>query len=258
MSDASTPANRLTVEGLVKRYGQRAPALAGLSFAAAPGEFIALLGPSGAGKTTLLRCLLGLTPADAGSIRLGSHDIVHGGRGALHEARRETAVIFQQFNLISRLSAVENVLAGRLTETPLWRALLRRFPRSERMRALYALERVGLLALAYRRADTLSGGQQQRVAVARALAQRSTLILADEPVASLDPESAAAVLGALRSACDEDGATVLCSLHQVGVARRFATRTLGLAAGRLVVDAPAAALDAALLRAIYHAGGTAP
>ena len=154
---------------------------------------------------------------------------------------------------MARLTAQENVLAGRLTAAALWRVLLRAFPRDERMRALHALDRVGLLDQAYQRADTLSGGQQQRVAVARALAQEPRLILADEPVASLDPESAATVLETLRAACDQDGVTVLCNLHQAP-RRGLRDPRPGLARGRVVADVPPCALSDAVLGRIYGRG----
>jgi phosphonate transport system ATP-binding protein len=244
----------VVVAALRKRYGHDMLALDDVSFSVERGEFVAVLGPSGAGKTTLLRCLLRLTEADAGRIELGSREITRARGAALSRARRETAVIFQQLNLVARLTALENVLAGRLTAAALWRVLLRAFPRDERMRALHALDRVGLLEQAYQRADTLSGGQQQRVAVARALAQEPRLILADEPVASLDPESAAVVLESLRVACDEDRVTVLCNLHQVAHAAAYATRVLGLARGRVVADVPTCALSDAVLGRIYGRG----
>ncbi|HEY7066622.1 MAG TPA: phosphonate ABC transporter ATP-binding protein [Chloroflexota bacterium] len=241
----------VVIADLRKRYGRATVALDAISLSVAQGEFVAILGPNGAGKTTLLRCLLRLTEPDGGQFQVGGHDVTHTHGEALARARRETAAIFQQFNLVARLTAVENVLAGRLAVAPLWRVLLRAFPRGERMRALHALDRVGLLEQAYQRADTLSGGQQQRVAIARALAQEPRLILADEPVASLDPESAATVLRTLREACDADGVTVLCTLHQVAHAREYASRALGLSGGRLVADVPIGGLDSEVLGRIY-------
>ena len=161
------------------------------------------------------------------------------------------ALIFQQFNLIRRLTALENVLVGRLAHVSTWRVLLRRFTRADRQRALRCLDTVGLLDKAAVRADQLSGGQQQRVAIARALAQNARVILADEPVASLDPESAATVLASLRSAVGA-GVAVVASLHQVHLARAYADRILALRAGRLVQDAPTAHLDVRALEQIYE------
>ena len=186
-------------DGLTKRYAPDVTALAEVSFAVRPGEFVAVLGPSGAGKTTLFRCLTGLTRPDRGTVSIVGRDIWESPR-ELRLARRAVALIFQQFNLIRRLPALENVLGGRLAHVPAWRVVLRRFAHGDRQLALRCLDTVGLLDRAYTRADELSGGQQQRVAIARALAQDAKVILADEPVASLDPESAATVLESLRSA----------------------------------------------------------
>jgi phosphonate transport system ATP-binding protein len=164
---------------------------------------------------------------------------------------REVAVIFQQFNLVNRLTALENVLAGRLGYVPAWRGLLRRFDRSDRLLALECLDRVGLIELAPRRADTLSGGQQQRVAIARALAQRPTLIVADEPVASLDPNASTGVLDLLHGIARSEGVAVVCSLHQVHLARAYADRIVGLSSGRVVFDLPTARFDENAFEQLY-------
>jgi phosphonate transport system ATP-binding protein len=166
-------------------------------------------------------------------------------------ARSEVGLIFQQFNLIRRLSALDNVLVGRLGEVPTWRVMLRRFPQRDRQLALAALDRVGMLPYALQRADSLSGGQQQRVAIARALAQQSRFVLADEPVASLDPESAKSVLSILRDIARERMIAVLVSLHQVDFAIQFADRVIGLRAGRMIADRPAAAFAEADHRMIF-------
>jgi phosphonate transport system ATP-binding protein len=238
------------VERLTKRYGETVTALADVSFAVAPGEFVAVLGPSGAGKTTLFRCLTGLTAPDAGSVIVRGRDICTMRGRELRAARREVALIFQQFNLVRRLSALHNVLAGRLARLPTWRVLVHRFARPDRQRALACLDAVGLLDRAYARADQLSGGQQQRVAIARALAQEATVILADEPVASLDPESAATVLDTLRAVA-RTGVAVVASLHQVQFAASYADRIIALRAGRVVENTPAAQLDGRALEQIY-------
>jgi len=245
-------------ERLSKRFPPDISALVEVSFRAQPGELVAVLGPSGAGKTTLFRCLTGLTRPDAGAVLLGGRDLWAMSRSELRTARRDVALIFQQFNLIRRLTALQNVLAGRLAQIPTWRVLSRRFARPDRQLALRCLDAVGLLDRAYARADQLSGGQQQRVAIARALCQEARVILADEPVASLDPESSAAVLDTLRRVA-KAGVAVVASLHQVHLAMSYADRVVALKAGRVVADAPATVLDARTVEQIYarEAEGTA-
>ena len=239
------------VSGLVKHF-QETHAVDQVSFDVAAGEFVAILGRSGAGKTTLFRCLTGLAQPDAGEICMNRRPL-HAIRGRqLREARREIGLVFQQFNLVRRLTAIENVLAGRLGYTATWRVLLRRFTAADRQFALASLDRVGLLAQAYQRADSLSGGQQQRVAIARVLAQQSRFIIADEPVASLDPESANSVLTILKSIAQERKIAVLCSLHQVDLALTFADRILGMQHGRLVVDLPVDQFGSAAETKIYQ------
>ncbi len=246
----------IRADRLTKAYAAEITALADVSFSALPGEFVAVLGPSGAGKTTLFRCLTGLTPADAGVVTLGGRPLAAMSRRELRAARRDVALIFQQFNLIRRLTAIQNVLAGRLALAPTWRVLARRFTRTDRQLALRCLDAVGLLDRAYARADQLSGGQQQRVAIARALAQEAKVILADEPVASLDPESSATVLDTLRRVA-KAGVTVVASLHQVHLATTYADRIVALKNGRVVTDAPAARLDARAIDQIYARDGDA-
>jgi len=243
------------VERLTKRYGETVTALADVSFAVEPGEFVAVLGPSGAGKTTLFRCLTGLTRPDGGSVVVRGRDVCAVRGRELRAARQEVALIFQQFNLVRRLPALHNVLAGRLARLPTWRVALRRFARPDRQRALACLDAVGLLDRAYARADQLSGGQQQRVAIARALAQEATVVLADEPVASLDPESAMAVLDTLRLVA-RTGVAVVASLHQVHLAVKYADRIIALRAGRVVENAPVARLDARAFEQIYTRTGS--
>jgi phosphonate transport system ATP-binding protein len=222
----------LAARGLTKRYGARL-ALDGASIAVAPGEFVAVLGSSGAGKTTLFRCLTRLAEPDAGEIEIGGRRL-DGLRGRkLAQARREIGVVFQQFNLVRRLSALDNVLAGRLASTPFWRVAARAFAEPEIARAAVALTAVGLADHLHQRADTLSGGQQQRVAIARALAQDSHILLADEPIASLDPETAVTILSLMRDLARERRMAVLCTLHQPQLAGRFADRVLTMEAGRV-------------------------
>jgi phosphonate transport system ATP-binding protein len=242
---------RLIVEGMTKTFDGR-PVVEDVSFAVREHEFVAILGPSGAGKTTLFRCVTGLLAADRGIARIGGEDI----RALRGRARRRVAIVFQQFNLVSRLTALDNVLAGRLGHVPAWRGWLRRFDRQDRLLALECLDRVGLLAHAAQRSDRLSGGQQQRVAIARALVQRPDLIVADEPVSSLDPNASAGVLELLRGIARSDGVGVLCSLHQVPYARAYADRVVGLSHGRVVFDVPTERFDRTAFEHLYGELGT--
>lgn len=228
----------ITVENLTKSYRRDGAALQNLSFEVVPHRFTAILGSSGAGKTTLLRCLLQLTRADAGQVWFQGRNLTDCSLPELRQARTQIATVAQQFNLVRRRTALENCLGGRLSELPLWRCLTNRFPTDLLREGLTALERVKLLEVAFQRADRLSGGQQQRVAIARALTQNARLILADEPVASLDPETADVVLHLLRSLCEQEGMTILCNLHQVELAKRYSDRILGIRAGQLVLDIP--------------------
>ena len=239
------PAN-LEVENLGKSYGKR-QVVRRVTFRVHAAEFVALLGPSGAGKTTVFRCIAGLVTPTVGRISvLGSE--TSGLRG---RERRHVAMVFQQFNLIGRRSALGNVLAGRLGHVPVLDGMLGRFSRGDRLWALECLDRVGMLEQAEQRADTLSGGQQQRVAIARAIAQRPSIILADEPVASLDPQTSRDVLDLLRGICRQEGVAVLCSLHQINLALAYADRIVGLVDGRLVTDVETAAFDATVFTRVY-------
>jgi phosphonate transport system ATP-binding protein len=249
---AADDAPRLAASGVSKSFAGRA-AIENVSFSVSGHEFVAVLGPSGAGKTTLFRCLTGLARPDRGVIRIDGEDV------ALLRGpeRRRIAVVFQQFNLVSRLTALDDVLAGRLGYVAAWRGWLRRFGRADRLLALESLDRVGMLAEALQRAGTLSGGQQQRVAIARALAQRPSLIVADEPIASLDPNAAAGVLDLLRGIARSEGVAVICSLHQMGFARDYADRIIGLSRGAVVADGPVAEFDEAALHRLYDPPGGA-
>lgn len=228
----------LIVENLTQSYRTGSPTLQHLSFAVAPHTFTAILGPSGAGKTTLLRCILQLIRPEMGQVWFQGHNLTTCSAQELRQARTQMATVAQQFNLVRRRTALENCLGGRLSDLPLWRCLTSQFPASLLREGLAALERVQLLEVAFQRTDRLSGGQQQRVAIARALTQNAPLILADEPVASLDPETAHGVLRLLRSLCEQEGLTVLCNLHQVDLAREYSDRILGLRSGELVLDMP--------------------
>jgi len=242
----------LVIETVTKRYGTTL-ALDDVSFVVDPGEFVALLGPSGAGKSTLFRCVTRLVAPDTGVVRVLGRDISALGGQELRLARRDVGLIFQQFNLIGRLSAMDNVLAGRMGHASTLRVMLRQFTRADRQLALAALDRVGLLERAGQRADSLSGGQQQRVAIARVLAQQARLLLADEPVSSLDPQSAENVLGILRNIARETRIAVVCALHQVDLARRYADRVVALRGGRKLLDVSVNAFDQNAFQELYGA-----
>lgn len=220
------------------------------SIAFVRGELAILLGSSGAGKSTLLRCLNHLTPPTSGAVTVAGLGDLRTPR-FLHEHRRRTGMVFQQHQLIKRYTALQNVLLGRLGYHSALRTL---FPltRHERRIALECLARVGLLHKALERVDRLSGGQQQRIGIARALAQQPQILLADEPVASLDPATAHTVLTLLQRICKEDGIAMVVSLHQVELATAYADRIVGLAAGRVVFDGAPTALGAAALETIYR------
>jgi phosphonate transport system ATP-binding protein len=244
----------IRVRALGKSYNGRR-ALQDIDLAIRPGEMVALIGASGSGKSTLLRHIAGLVPCDQGEVLVHGRSVQDSGRIArgIRSVRSEVGFIFQQFNLVDRLPVLTNVLAGTLHRVPLWRSLLRWFSAGEKARAAEALRRVGIAECCHQRASTLSGGQQQRAAIARAMVQGARVILADEPIASLDPESSRRVMDILARVNQEDGCTVVVSLHQVNVAMRYCPRTVALHHGRVVYDGPSAALTPALLRELYGA-----
>ncbi len=219
------------------------------------GECVALLGASGSGKSTLLRTLCGLeTFSNSDSlVKIHSCILQHGGKLSrqARQLRCKTAIIFQQFNLVGRKSLLHNALAGALVHMPLWRVLTGRFTQAERRRALQALDTVGLLDHHAQRASTLSGGQQQRAAIARALVQGSEILLADEPVASLDPEATERVMRELQRMNQEKGLTLVVSLHDVDLARRYCSRVVALKCGQVVYDGPSADLTETMLINLY-------
>ena len=247
----------IRIRQLRKSYGSN-HVLHGIDLDVQPGEFVVMLGLSGAGKSTLLRCMNGLARADSGTLEVGGMDLMlGGGRHSRRELARHVAMVFQHHNLVPRLSVRKNVLTGRLGQTGTLASVLQLFRESDIRLADQCLERVGLAHKALERTEALSGGQMQRVGIARALAQQPQVILADEPVASLDPKTARSVLQYLRDATRELGIAVVCNLHQVDYAREFGDRVLGLAQGRMVFDGSPQALDEAALQAIYHAQPTA-
>lgn len=244
----------ISVSDVSKTYrGRRA--LDAVSLQIRRGEMVALLGPSGAGKSTLLRQIAGLEASDRGSgeIMMDGHRVQAGGRmsSRIRALRAEMAFIFQQFNLIGRLSLLMNVLAGRLARTPWCRRQLRWFTEEEKQNAMRALHAVGLSEYASQRASTLSGGQQQRGAIARAMVQGARVVLADEPIASLDPESARIVMDGLRELNRQRGVTVVVSVHQIDHARRSCDRIVALRDGQILLDCHVDELDDFKVQMLY-------
>ncbi len=241
----------MKVEQLVKVYPGGVRALDGVSFEVARGEFVVVVGLSGSGKSTLLRCINRLVEPTAGRVWVDGVEVTALDREGVRRLRREVGMVFQQFNLVSRLPVLTNVLTGRLGYLPPWWSLLNYWPRGVVQQALEALDRVGIRDKAYVRADQLSGGQQQRVGIARALMQEPKLILADEPVASLDPATSHSVLRYIEELNRREGITVLCSLHFLSLARRYGSRAIALKEGRVVFDGPPAEIDDRRFREIY-------
>lgn len=247
----------IEVRELRKSFGPNT-ALKGVSLDVHPGEMVALLGASGSGKSTLLRHLCGLHRGDAGTlsrVAMLGRTVQVGGRCSadVRDIRASVAMIFQQFNLVDRLPVMHNVLAGALHRLPLWRSLLGLFPKAELQAAHEALARVGIERCAWQRASTLSGGQQQRAAISRAIVQQARVVLADEPIASLDPESSRRVMELLAALNRELGVTVLVSLHQVDYAFAYCPRTVALRLGEVVYDGPTRELTRERLKDLYGA-----
>jgi phosphonate transport system ATP-binding protein len=240
----------LVVEGLTCRFGTKA-AVDNASFSIAPGGFVGVIGRSGAGKSTLLRTINRLAPASEGRVLYNNVDVTALRGAALRQWRARSAMIFQQFNLVGRLDVLTNVLMGRLSEVPSWRSLIQLWPERDVAVAMSALEQFDMGSLAAQRADQLSGGQQQRVAIARALVQEPEIILADEPIASLDPRNTKIVMDALLRINKHFGITVLCNLHSLDLARGYCDRLIGMSAGRIVFDGAPAALTDHIARELY-------
>ena len=222
-----------------------------MSLAIPRGQFVGVIGRSGAGKSTTLRMINRLTDPSSGRISYEGADVTALTGRALRDWRRRCAMIFQQFNLVGRLDVLDNVLMGRLTHTPGWRSSLKMWAAEDRAIAMAALDQMDIAGLAAQRADTLSGGQQQRVAICRALVQEPNIVLADEPVASLDPRNARVVMDALQRINRHFGMTVLCNLHSLDLARTYCDRLVGMANGRVVFDDAPAALTDAVARDLY-------
>lgn len=245
----------LTVTHLTKIFNGEVTAVDDVSFSVNQGELVAILGPSGAGKSTLLRCLNRLIPRTSGEIRIHGVDITRCRGNNLLKLRSDVGMVFQQFNLVPRLTVFENVLAGRLSQCAnlFWSmaSVFKIFRETEKQKAFEALTQVGISHLAPKRADSLSGGQQQRVAIARTLAQEPRVVLADEPVASLDPASSQRVMGILKKICESRNIPVLINLHQMELARQYADRIIGIQDGRLVFDGPVDQFTPDIAKTIY-------
>jgi phosphonate transport system ATP-binding protein len=242
----------LDIDRLTKEYPGGRRALDNVSLHVSAGELVVILGHNGSGKSTLLRCAVRLVDPTCGAVRVAGQDLASLNGQQLRDARRSVAMIFQTANLVRRRSALANVATGSLGRHHDFRTALGWLPREELLFAGTLLERLGLLHLAHTRADTLSGGEAQRVAIARGLAQRPRVLLADEPVASLDPEAAEDVLVLLRKLATQDRLGVICVLHQPDLALRHANRLVGLKHGRLVFDADVAHVDSAAIAALYQ------
>lgn len=239
----------IKIENLAKSYGDR-QILKGINLEIKAGEFLVVLGPSGAGKSTLLRCMNGLVTADAGRIVIDNR-IIDAKTRQPRERQREIAMIFQHHNLVKRLSVLKNVMVGRMAGYSSILSLLQLFRASDVEIAMECLKKVELDAKALMRADRLSGGEQQRVGIARAMAQKPTAILADEPVASLDPKTSRIVLGFLKQICKETGIAVVCNLHQIDYAVEFGERIVGLSGGDVIFDDVPEALSLDVIHKIY-------
>jgi phosphonate transport system ATP-binding protein len=245
----------LVIRNLCKEYRAGQPVLKDVSLTIAGRGMTAIIGPSGTGKSTLIRCINRLVDPTAGEILFRGQDLAKLRGRALRTARRRIGMVFQEYNLVERLSVIENLLCGRLGYVPVWRAFLRRFESKDIDRAFRLLDAVGLGHFATVRADQLSGGQRQRVGIARALMQEPDLILADEPTSSLDPKTSVEIMELIARRAGERDIPVIVNIHNVGLAQRFADRIVGMSSGSIVFDGPPQALEDAHLLQIYGGEG---
>ena len=257
---SQSPADRssdrsLRIHHLRKEYRAGEPVLRDVSLTVEGRGLTAIIGPSGTGKSTLVRCINRLVEPTSGEILFRGQDLVQLSGRELRAARRRIGMIFQEYNLVERLSVIENVLCGRLGYVPVWRAWLRRFPDADIARAFELLDAVGLGDLATQRADQLSGGQRQRVGIARALMQEPDLLLADEPTSSLDPKTSVEIMELIAQRASASSIPALVNIHNVELARRYADRIVGMSKGSIVFDGPPQALEDSHLLAIYGGEG---
>jgi phosphonate transport system ATP-binding protein len=241
----------LSVRGLVKEYVRGKRVLDGVNLEVGDLGLTAIIGPSGTGKSTLVRCINRLVEPTAGEILFEGRDLVRLPRSELRLARRHIGMVFQEYNLVERLTVIENLLSGRLGYVSPFKAWLRRYPQADIERAFTLLDSVGLAAFANQRADTLSGGQRQRVGIARALMQEPKLLLADEPTSSLDPRTSVEIMELMAGLCAQRGIPALVNMHDVELAKRFAGRIVGMSAGNIVYDGGPEGLDDSVLKNIY-------
>ena len=238
----------LEINDLKKTFGNGSSALKGVNLKINKGEFVSILGPSGSGKTTLLRTINGLETISGGEIYFDNKKV---DSSSIREVQKKTSMIFQEFNLVNNLSVINNVLSGLLNSNSKFLSLFYLFPKNQRIKALKSLETVGLLEKSYNRSDELSGGQRQRVGIARAIIKKPLLVLADEPVASLDPKAANLILSLLKKINKDFGTTILCNLHQVELAKKYSDRIVGLLDGRVVFDKKSNNINKSSLEKIY-------
>ena len=238
----------LEINNLTKTFANGTPALKGINLKINKGEFVSILGRSGSGKTTLLRSINGLETASGGEIYLDNKQV---NLETINEVQNKTGMIFQEFNLINNLSAINNVLTGLLNSSNKFLSLFYLFSKDQKIDALKSLETVGLLEKSYNRSDELSGGQRQRVGIARAIIKKPLLLLADEPVASLDPKAADLILSLLKKINKEYGTTILCNLHQVDLAKKYSDRVVGLVDGKVIFNEKSNDIDENVLEKIY-------
>jgi len=239
----------LEINNLKKTFENGSPALKGVDLKINKGEFVSILGPSGSGKTTLLRTINGLETSSGGEIFFDNKEV---NNNNISEVQKKTGMIFQEFNLVNNLSAINNVLTGLLNSSNKFLSLFYLFSKKQKIEALRSLETVGLLEKSYSRSDELSGGQRQRVGIARAIIKKPLLLLADEPVASLEPKSSNLILTLLKKINQEFGTTILCNLHQVDLAKKYSDRVVGLIDGKITFDEKSSNINEAYLKEIYN------
>ncbi len=248
-------ASALSIRNLEKAYTRGKPVLRDVSLEIGATGITAIIGPSGTGKSTLIRCVNRLVEPSGGEIHFQGQDLVKLDRKRLRLARRQIGMVFQEYNLVERLTVMENLLCGRLGYVSPLKAWLRRYPQADIDRAFSLLDTVGLAGFANQRADSLSGGQRQRVGIARAIMQEPKLLLADEPTSSLDPKTSVEIMELISGVCRGNGIPVMINMHDVELARRFADRIIGMSGGRIVYDGDPAGLDDAMLKTIYGGEG---